>query len=460
MIERLKRYPEYKDSGLPWLGQVPGHWGMRRAKVLLRERVEKGFPNEPLLAATQSKGVVRKEDYGTRTVTAQKDFHLLKLVKVGDFVISLRSFEGGIEVAHSRGIISPAYTVLEPRSKATSGYLRHFFKSPTFISSLTLFVTGIREGQNIDYERLSRAFLPLPPDEEQAAIVRFLDHATQRLDKAIRAKRKTIALLNEQKQAIIHRAVTRGLNPDVPLKDSGIPWLGQIPAHWELRRFKFIASINSGQVDPKKAAYKNLPLIAPNHIKSGTGALLFQQTADEQEADSGKYLVRSGQIIYSKIRPNLRKATIAPFDCLCSADMYPITSKADVLSAEFLLTLLLSQPFTKFAVDCSMRVAMPKINREALANCLLWFPCLEEQSKILKFINRESAPYEITGQRIEREIDLLREYRTRLIADVVTGKLDVREAAMHLPEIESAPADEPELAEREESGEELVEEDA
>ena len=134
MIAGLKPYSEYKDSGLPWLGKVPGHWGMRRTKVLLRERVEKGFPNEPLLAATQSKGVVRKEDYGTRTVTAQKDFHLLKLVEVGDFVISLRSFEGGIEVAHSRGIISPAYTVLEPRLKATSGYLRHFFKSPVFIS--------------------------------------------------------------------------------------------------------------------------------------------------------------------------------------------------------------------------------------------------------------------------------------------------------------------------------------
>src|SRR5688572_12131081 len=109
MTADLKPYPESSESGLPWLGRAPGHWRLRRAKFLFTERVQKGFPDEPLLAATQSKGVIRKEDYGARTVMAMKDLHLLKLVETGDFVISLRSFEGGIEVAHCRGIISPAY---------------------------------------------------------------------------------------------------------------------------------------------------------------------------------------------------------------------------------------------------------------------------------------------------------------------------------------------------------------
>jgi type I restriction enzyme S subunit len=122
----LKPYPDYKESGLPWLGRCPEHWALRRTKILFQERVQKGFPNEPLLAATQTKGVVRKEDYGTRTVTAQKDLHLLKLVEQGDYVISLRSFQGGIEFAHCRGIISPAYTVLKPRATANSGYYKHF----------------------------------------------------------------------------------------------------------------------------------------------------------------------------------------------------------------------------------------------------------------------------------------------------------------------------------------------
>jgi type I restriction enzyme S subunit len=154
MIEGLQPYSEYKESGLPWLGLRPSHWSLRRTKVLFHERVQKGFPNEPLLAATQTKGVVRKEDYETRTVTAQKDFHLLKLVEVGDYVISLRSFQGGIEFAHHRGIISPAYTILKPGTSAKSGYYTHFFKAKPFVDSLSLFVTGIREGQNVDYRGL------------------------------------------------------------------------------------------------------------------------------------------------------------------------------------------------------------------------------------------------------------------------------------------------------------------
>ena len=205
MIAGLKPYAAYKDSGLAWLGPLPSHWGQRRMKFLFRERAQKGFPDEPLLAATQTKGVVRKDEYGKRTVTAMKDFHLLKLVEEGDFVISLRSFEGGIEVAHCRGIISPAYTVLTPTRDAVQSYYARFFKSADFIRSLTLFVTGIREGQNIDYERMSRAFMPLPPLEEQIAIGHFLDWANARLERTIRAKRRVIALLNEQKQAIIHR---------------------------------------------------------------------------------------------------------------------------------------------------------------------------------------------------------------------------------------------------------------
>ncbi|MCU0772649.1 MAG: restriction endonuclease subunit S [Verrucomicrobia bacterium] len=257
MIEGLQPYSEYKESGLPWLGRCPDHWKVRRTKILFQERVQKGFPNEPLLAATQTKGVVRKEDYETRTVTAQKDLHLLKLVEVGDYVISLRSFQGGIEVAHYRGIISPAYTVLKPRGEAKSGYYSKFFKSRQFIDSLSLFVTGIREGQNIDYERMSRAEMPCPPPDEQAAIVRFLDHANRKIDGFIRAKRKLIALLGEQKQAIIHRAVTGqdqiverkradgtsafSLEPSAfPKKPSGIPWLGDIPQHWELTKLRRI----------------------------------------------------------------------------------------------------------------------------------------------------------------------------------------------------------------------------
>ena len=145
MIHNLKPYPAYKDSGVPWLGEVPEHWKLKRTKTVLRERSQKGFPDEPLLAATQTKGVVRKELYENRTVLALKDLHLLKLVRVNDFVISLRSFQGGIEFAHEQGIISPAYTILYPVEAQNHGFLAWLFKSKPYIENLSLFVTGIRE---------------------------------------------------------------------------------------------------------------------------------------------------------------------------------------------------------------------------------------------------------------------------------------------------------------------------
>jgi type I restriction enzyme, S subunit len=297
MMADLKPYAAYKDSGLAWLGPLPSHWGQRRMKFLFKERTQKGFPDEPLLAATQTKGVVRKDDYGKRTVTAMKDFHLLKLVEIGDFVISLRSFEGGIEVSHCRGIISPAYTVLKPSADASLGYYSRFFKSADFIRSLTLFVTGIREGQNIDYERMSRAYMPLPPLEEQIAIGRFLDWANARLERTIRAKRRVIALLTEQKQAIIHSAVTRGLDPTVPLKSSGIAWLGDIPAHWELWRISRFARVGNGST-PSRAnprywnggTYPWLNLLPQRHSGNATcqefklAACLWQSQAKARRA--------------------------------------------------------------------------------------------------------------------------------------------------------------------------------
>jgi len=278
--------------------------------------------------------------------------------------------------------------------------------------------------------------IPIPPLHMQRQIAAFLTRVDLTVRRLIRAKRRQIELLNEQKQVIINWAVTRGLNPNTPLKQSGIYWLDEIPAHWNLRKLKCLVDITSGQVDPRVEPYRRQVLVAPNHVESGTGRITYEETAADQGADSGKYLVQEGQIIYSKIRPNLRKAAVALRDCLCSADMYPLSPNELELRTEFLLTLLLSDPFTRYALDCSMRVAMPKINRDALRQCWLWYPSLSEQDEILRALSTEIAPLDTLVYAARRQIDLFREYRTRLIADVVTGKLDVR--GVELPDLEDA----------------------
>jgi len=464
VIADLKPYPEYKDSGLPWLGQVPGHWSQRRMKFLFKERTQKGFPNEPLLAATQSKGVVSKEDYGERTVMVTKDFHLLKLVETGDFVISLRSFEGGIEVSHCRGIISPAYTILAPRPETLACYYKRFFKSPDFIQSLTLFVTGIREGQNIDYTRLSRAYMPLPPEDEQIAIGRFLDWANGRLERTIRAKKKIITLLNEQKQAIIHRAVTRGLDPNVPLKDSGIPWLGKIPEHWDARKLKFEMTFCGGGTPFKgNSAYWNgtIPWVSPKDMKSDIIHDTEDHITERAVAESSTNLVPAGSLLMV-VRSGILQRTIPVARCIrevaLNQDMKALTSKGR-LDLDYFVLLIRGCEKRLLREWTKQGATVESVEHQFLSNTRVPIPPLLEQKLIVEQLAVETAPLTTTISRLEREIELLREYRTRLVSDVVTGKLDVREAAKNLPEEQAWRSDAVDPSDLSDLSDEIVEEE-
>lgn len=438
MIADLKPYGAYKDSGQAWLGQVPEHWGQRRMKFLFKERSQKGFPDEPLLAATQTKGVVRKNDYGKRTVTAMKDFHLLKLVEIDDFVISLRSFEGGIEVSHCRGIISPAYTVLTPSADACLGYYAHLFKSSVFIRSLTLFVTGIREGQNIDYERMSRAYMPLPPLEEQIAIGKFLDWANARLERTIRAKRRVIALLNEQKQAIIHRAVTRGLDPNAPLKPSGIAWLGDIPAHWEVRKLKFEFSFQGGGTPSKSNKLfwnGDIPWVSPKDMKSTEIHDSIDHITKSAVEESSTKLIPAGSLLMV-VRSGILQRTIPVALCTrevtLNQDMKALISKGRI-NLDFFVQFIRGCEGKLLIEWTKQGATVESVEHLYLANSKIPIPPLLEQLDIVNYLSIELNPLNTAITRLNAEIDLLREYRTRLVADVVTGKLDVREAAAALP---------------------------
>ncbi|MEI6633591.1 MAG: restriction endonuclease subunit S [Chlamydiota bacterium] len=443
MIADLKPYPAMKDSGLPWLGEVPGHWHFRRTKTLLRERVGKGFPDEPLLAATQTKGVVRKDQYENRTVLALKDLHLLKLVRIGDFVISLRSFQGGIEFAREQGIISPAYTVLYPTDPGTHGFLAWLFKSKPYVENLSLYVTGIRQGQNIDYEKISRSAIPLPPLPEQAAIVHFLDHADRRIRRYISAKQKLIKLLEEQKQAIIHHAVTRGLNPNVRLKPSGVEWLGDVPEHWELRRLRNMAQVLVSNVDKHTNANES-PVRLCNYVdvykneRITEGLSFMRATASPVELE--RFRLQAGDVIITKDSEEWNDIGVpalvehsAP-DLVCGYHLAILRPRNGVALGEYMLRALKSRGVASQFYVSANGVTRYGLSHGAIKSAFLPVPPLPEQSVIVRFLNEATANIITTIDRAQREITLLREYRIRLIADVVTGKIDVREAAARLPE--------------------------
>jgi len=206
-------------------------------------------------------------------------------------------------------------------------------------------------------------------------------------------------------------------------KSSGVEWLGDVPEHWNVKRFQRCVCVAEGQVDPENATYSGMSLIAPNHIESATGRLLRLETAGDQGAESGKYICKAGDVVYSKIRPALRKVCIAPEDCLCSADMYPLRSHSG-LSNSFLFWLILSEEFSALAVLESQRVAMPKINRESLKAVMFSLPSQAEQTGIAGFLDRETLKIDSLVAEQRRLIELLKEKRQAVISHAVTKGLN------------------------------------
>ena len=431
MSANLKPYPETKDSGVAWLGSMPQHWELRRTKTLLSQRSEKGFPHEPLLAATQTIGVVRKDEYENRTVLALKDLQLLKLVRIGDFVISLRSFQGGIESARHQGIISPAYTIVYPVDRAHHVYLSYLFKSLPYIENLSFFVTGIRQGQNIDYEKLGRSLIPLPPLSEQTEIVRFLNRADRLIRRYIRAKQKLIALLEEQKQAIIREAVTGQIDVRTgrlyPLyKTSGEEWLGDVPEHWRVRKLSWLFRYSKGS---------NAAALTKEYIGLHRGRYRVYSGQTENGGlmgviDSFEFEYSTPVILVTTVGARAMSTRLVSGRFSLSQNCALIAPREQTLDTSYYEGVLgIMFDFERRSISLTMQ---PSLRFEDLDKFRVPIPPSEEQRAIARYIIRSVAEMNSVSSHADRAIKLLNEYRTRLIADVVTGKLDVRSAAAEL----------------------------
>ena len=438
----LPKYPHYKPSGVQWLGDVPAHWGVDRIKASIASARNGIWGDEPL-GAESDIACVRVADFDrgrlqvkqkiptVRSVTEKE--RAGRILQQGNLLLEK---SGGGEIQPVGQVV--LYQLDEP-AVCSNFVARIVLKQgmyPGFWNYVhsAAYSVGVNIGsinqtsgiQNLDQDRYFNERAPFPPLDEQTAIAHFLDHETSKIDALIAEQEKLIHLLAEKRQATISHAVTRGLDPAAPMKDSGIEWLGEVPAHWEILTFQRCVYVQEGQVDPENEPFRSMILIAPNHVESGTGRILGTETAQEQAAESGKYLCKSGDVIYSKIRPALRKVCIAPEDCLCSADMYPLRGIAG-LSNSFLMWFMLSEPFSALAVLESERVAMPKINRESLKAVWVPVPSLQEQVKISTFLAQETTRLDTLRAEAERAIALLKERRAALIAAAVTGQIDVRQ---------------------------------
>ena len=417
-----QRYDTYKDSGVQWLGEIPGHWEMRKMKYIFDERSEKNHPNEPMLSATQSEGVILQSKYQGRVVVVNTGFEGLKLVKDGDFVIHLRSFQGGIEYAYDRGIISAAYTILNPKYPEFSAYYKRLFKSSSFIDLLKICVTGIREGQNINYSKLKQFFIPLPPLSEQRSIVSFLDAKCGKIDEWVTKKQKEVEHLQELKQRVIADAVTRGLNPHVKMKATNIPWLKEIPEHWENKR---LAAMFTDDIETNKDfQYKRA-------FKFNYGCLVPKNEIGDPEEYRDVYvkysILNTGDILINGLNLNYdfisQRVACAPSDGIITS-AYVVCRPRPNVNYDYYTYLFKAMDSMKLFHGMGTGIRLTLSFKE-LKKQILPVPPIEEQLAIVMFINDKTSKIDKLIANITKEIECIKEYKQRLISDVVTGEIKV-----------------------------------
>lgn len=451
MIEGLKPYAEYKESGQAWLGQLPASWSLRRAKFLFREVDERSRTGkEELLSVSHKTGVTPRSQKNVTMFMAESNVGH-KICRPQDLVINtLWAWMAALGVSKHTGIVSPAYGVYRPIN--TEAFLPRFadqlLRTPFYADEYQRRSTGVNSSRLRLYpEAFFRIPVVLPPPEEQAAIVRFLNHANRKIDGFIRAKRKLIGLLNEQKQAIIHRAVTRGLDPDVPLKPSGIPWLGDIPAHWDARAFARMSRVVRGS-SPRPAGDKRffngdfMPWVTVGEVTKdremylkSTGTFLTQLGAERST------MFPAGTLILTNSGATLGVPKILELNACANDGIVAFLSLRSLIQKPFAY-LFLSTLTRRLRDEMRQGGTQPNLNTGIVRRIVCPIPPVAEQEAILSYVERESAPLNTAIARTEREIALMQEYRTRLTADIVTGKLDVREAAAKLPDLATEPVGE------------------
>lgn len=434
MFGKLRPYQEYRASGQKWIGEVPASWSVHRLGKLARLITEKGRPELPLLSVFLNRGVIPYGQGGGQVHKPSLDLANYQVVHPGNLVLNnQQAWRGSVGVSRHRGIISPAYVVMALPADSNAEFCDLLFQSTPMIAQYVIASKGVGDIQrDIHNPWLKNVAVAFPPPEEQVVIARFLGAVDRRVNRFVRAKRRLIELLTEQKKAIITHAVIRGLNPNAKLKPSGMPWLGDMPEHWDLVPNRALLKLRKRLVGSKSDEYLLLSLTKRGII------------ARDMENPEGKFptsfetyqAVEPGDFIF----------------CLFDIDETPravgISNLSGMITGAYTRFACARPEYAEFIYRYYLALDMGKrlkplytglrkvITKGAFLSAKMPLPPLEEARAIIAHLSTQSSVLDAMVLRAEREIDLIREYRTRLVADVVTGKLDVRAAAARLPEDE------------------------
>jgi len=424
-------YPSYRASGLPWAPQLPEGWQVQRNGRLFGHRVETGFPDLPILEVSLHTGVrVRDmENLKRKQVMSQKEKY--KRALKGDIAYNMmRMWQGAVGPAPVDGLVSPAYVVVKPYPEANSEYFCYLFRTAAYMQEVNKFSRGIVADRNrLYWESFKQMPSLVPPLPEQHQIVAYLRAQDAHTARFIKAKRDLIALLTEQKLRIIDHAVTRGLDASVRLKSSGIEWLGDVPEHWEVKPLKRWIRLNASALGEKTDPDFEFRYVDISSVKTGRLVKELERIHFATAPSRARRILRRGDTIISTVRTYLKAVWYVNEDAddLIASTGFAVLSPGSGVEPEYLGYVIQSSAFVNRVTANSIGIAYPAIAETVLGRFLVAMPSsVTEQQAIVDHIKSESKPLDTAIEQAMNEIKLIREYRDRLIADTVTGEVDVR----------------------------------
>ncbi|MEQ1367678.1 restriction endonuclease subunit S [Acinetobacter schindleri] len=437
-MAKYQSYAEYKDSGVEWLGNVPQHWALVPCRAVVDHIVEKNSNNalDNYLSLMANIGVIKYEDKGDVGNKKPDDLSKCKIVRKGQLVINSMNYAiGSYGMSPYDGICSPVYIVLQAKKDVfLERFALRIFENTPFQKYLATFGNGILEHRAaINWEDIKNKYVPLPTLDEQKNILDFLDHETTKIDHLIEKQQQLIELLKEKRQAVISHAVTKGLDPNVLMKDSGVEWLGNVPEHWIVCRLKHVANIQSGIAKGKDIAGKatiSVPMLRVANVQDGYLNLNEVHHIEIEKDQLERYLLKDGDVLMNEGGDNDKLGRGAVWksqikDCIHQNHVFAI--RPYKIEPEW-LDILTRASYAKFHFfrQSKQSTNLASISSTNIKETTVLVPPKTEREAILRYLKTQFSHFDALENQCILQVNLLKERRTALISAVVTGKIDVR----------------------------------
>lgn len=426
---------EMKDSGIEWIGLVPNNWKLKRGKYLFKQHNNRGnLKCLQLLSPSQKFGVIPQtllEQLTTQNVvkvSEKANLNDFKTVHVGDFCISLRSFQGGFEYSRYEGVVSPAYQIFSAiGDNLCNGYYRYLFKDKSFIDKMNSYTMTLRDGKNIAFDDFGNTYIPVPPKSEQEKIAGYLDSKCSEIDAISADIQKEIETLEQYKRSILTEAVTKGVNPDVEMKDSDVSWIGKIPKNWYISKIKYICKF-SPSCNTRNLTGDSIVSYAPMEcIKNGYA---IEKVVPYGTIPKSLTPFENGDIVMAKVTPCFENGNIAIMNDLASgigfgsSELFVFRAKA--IFTKYLFYWLQNIKFTEQAASTMIGVGgLKRVSSQFIRNSEVCLPPVFEQIRIANYLDRVCSEINILYDKKEQQLKILENYKKSLIYEYATGKKEV-----------------------------------